>query len=86
MITAFPGCSLGHRNMGRSADLIYRLPIDAPMQVLFMDIYAPGTDINFDGNRNNLIAACRMTIFAVSKYTLDQTAKTLASALMKIWL
>ena len=72
--------------MRRSADIVSSLPINAPTWVIFLDIYAAGPDINFDGNRHHLIADFRMTGFAVSKYTLDQNAKTLASTLMKIWL
>ena len=71
--------------MQRSADLVYGLPINAPILVLFVDIYAAGTDINLDGNTHNLIAAYGLNGFAISESTLDQTAKTLASARIKIW-
>ena len=71
--------------MQRSADLVYGLPINAPILVLFVDIYAAGTDINLDGNSHHLIAACGMNGFSISGSTLDQTARTLASARIKIW-
>ena len=72
--------------MQRSSDLLYGFSVDAPMQVLFMDIYASGPDISFDGNHHNLIAAYGMTGFSVFGLILEQTTKTLASALIKIWL
>ena len=72
--------------MQRSADFVYGLPINAPILVLFVDIYAAGTDINLDGNSHHLIAACGMNGFSISGSTLDQTARTLDSASIKICL
>ena len=86
MIKAYPGCSIGHITMRRSVELVYSFPIYAHVRFLFVDIYAAGTDINFYGNLQHLIADCGMTGFAISESTLDQTAKTLASILIKIWL
>ena len=84
MIAACTGCSLIHHTMLRISDLVYGLHINTPMRLLFVDIYTSGLDTNFDINHNHLIAACGMTGFAISGSTLDQTVKTLASALMKI--
>ena len=85
MIKAYPGCSIGHITMRRSVELVYSFPIYAHVRFLFVDIYAAGTDINLDGNSHHLIAACGMNGFSISGSTLDQTARTLASARIKIW-
>ena len=56
------------------------------MGVLFVDMYAAGAEMNFDGNKHYLIAACGMTSFAVCEATPEQNAPTFAVALMRIWL
>ena len=38
------GCSLSNLTKTRSSDLVYGFPIDAPMRVLFVDIYSAGAD------------------------------------------
>ena len=45
MITAFPVCSLGHRNMWRSAEIFYGFPIYAPVKFLLVNIYAAGPNM-----------------------------------------
>ena len=86
LIKACPGCSLSKITQTRSSDLVYGFPIDAPMRVLFVDIYSAGADLNFDGTKHYLIAACGMTGFAICEPTTEQTAEAFAAALMKIWL
>ena len=56
------------------------------MNVLHVDIYVVGVELNFEGNRYYLIAACGITSFSVAEPTVEQNAKTFATALMKIWL
>ena len=56
------------------------------MQVLFIDIYTAGIEINFDGTKHYLIVVCGMTSFGIYKPTAEQNSSTFASALMKIWL
>ena len=81
-----PGCSLANITQNRSADLVYSFPIDAPMRVLFVDIYAVGTELNFVGTKHYLLAACGMTSFAVCEDTAEANSTTFAAAIMKIWL
>ena len=66
--------------------LVYSFPIDAPMRVLFVDIYAAGAEANFSGTKYYLIAACGMTSFAICEDTPKQNSTVFATALMKIWL
>ena len=54
------------------------------MNVLHVDIYAVGVNLNYEGNRFYLIAACGMTSFAVAEATSEQNSTVFASALMKI--
>ena len=60
--------------------------MDAPMRVLFVDIYATGSEFNFEGTKHHLIAACGMTSFAICEPTAEQNTASFAAALMKIWL
>ena len=41
------------------------------MQVIFMEIYVAGPDVNFDINFHHLITAYGMTDFAIFKCTLE---------------
>jgi hypothetical protein len=86
MCKACPGCGLSNITKNRCADLVYSFPIDAPMRVLFVDIYAAGAEFNFDGTRHYLIAACGMTSFGICEATAEQNSTVFAAALMKIWL
>ena len=86
MCNACPGCSLSNITKNRSADLVYSFPIEAPMKVLFVDIYAAGAEFNFVGTKYYLIAACGMTSFAIAEDTAEQNSTVFASALMRIWL
>ena len=56
------------------------------MGVLFVDVYAVGANLNFEGNKHYLIAACGMTSFAIGEPSPEQTAISMASSLMKSWL
>ena len=56
------------------------------MWVLFVDIYAAGTEINFDWTKQYLIGACGMTSFGIYKPTAEQNASAFSLALMNIWL
>lgn len=86
LVKSCPGCALSNLTNSRSSELVYGFPVDAPMRVLHVDIYAVGTEFNFDGNRYYLVAACGMTAFSVAEPTAEQNAEVFASALMKIWL
>ncbi len=56
------------------------------MRVLFVDIYAAGSQFNFESTKHYLIAACGMTSFAICEDTREGTAEAFAAAMMKIWL
>jgi hypothetical protein len=43
MCNACPGCALANPTKGRSSELIYQFPIEAPSLVLFVDTYSAGT-------------------------------------------
>ena len=67
MYKVFSGYSLSNITQNRCADLVYSFPIKAPMQVLFVNICASGTEINFDVTKHYLIAACGMNSFGICK-------------------
>ena len=81
-----PGCVTSDITSNRSSKLVYSFPIDEPMNVLHVDIYAAGANFNYEGNKHYLIASWGMTSFSVMEPTSKQNASTFAAALMKIWL
>jgi hypothetical protein len=83
MCEAYPGCGLSITE-NRCANLINNFPIDVPMRVLFMDIYATGTEFNFESMRHYLIAACGLTSFGICKATAEHNLTVLSDALIKI--
>ena len=85
LVRACSGCSLSNITQTRSSDLVYGFPTDTPICVLFVDIYSAGADLNFNGFKHYLIAACGMTAFGICEPTIEQTAEVFAAALMKIW-
>ena len=77
---------LSNLTNNRSADLVYSFPIEAPMRVLFCDIYAAGAQFSSVGTKHYLIAACGMTSFAIAEDTAEQNSTVFVAALMRIWL
>ena len=65
----------------RSADLVYSFPIEAPMRVLFVDIYAAGAEFNFLVTKHYLIAACGMASFAIAEDTAEQNSTVFVAVL-----
>ena len=47
MCKACPGCSLSNITKNRCVGLVYSVLIDAPIRVLFVDIYAAGAEQDF---------------------------------------
>ena len=86
MCNACSGSSLSNLTKNRSADLVYSFPIDAPMRVLFVDIYAAGAEFNFQGTKHYLLCVDGMTSFASCEDTPEQNLRVFAAALMKVWL
>ena len=76
--------SLSTLTKNRPADLVYSFPIEAPMRVLFVDIYAAGAELSFVGTKHYLIAACGMTAFAIAEDTAEQNSTVFAAASMRI--
>ena len=67
MVKACPGCALSNCTRRTTDALVYSFPMDVPMSVLFVDVFTAGADLNFEGNKHYLIAACSMTSFAVGE-------------------
>jgi len=86
MCKTCPECSLANLTRNRSSNLVYSFPIDAPMRVMFVDIYAAGAEFNFLRTKHYLIAACRMTAFAVCEDTAEANSTAFAQVMMKVWL
>ena len=86
LVKACPDCSLSNITKTRSSGLVYVFPINAPMCVLYVNIYSAGADLSFGSSKHYLIAACGMTAFGICEPTVGKTAEAFAAALMKIWL
>ena len=84
MCRACPGCRMSNLTRRRTADLVYSFPIDAPMRVLMVDIYAAGAEFNFEGTKHYLIAACGMISFVITEDAAEENSHAFAIALMKI--
>jgi hypothetical protein len=84
MCRACPGCALANPHESRSNEFIYNFPIKAPMMVLHVDAYQAGAVKGFEGSEVYLIACCGMCSFAAMEPVSNASAKTFASALMRI--
>ena len=70
--------------MRRSSDLVYSFHMDALVRVLFVDVYATGVKINFEGNHHYLIDACGMTSFDMTGHSPTQSSVSVTSYSIKI--
>ena len=86
MVKACPGCALSNCTTRISEALVNSFPMDAPIRILFVDVYAAGTDLNFEGNSHYLIAVVRHD--KLCRWgTFPRTYPVyMASSLMKIWM
>jgi hypothetical protein len=84
MCSACPGCALTNPTRGRSHELIYSFPIQAPMMVLQVDGYQASKESGFEGSSHYLVACCGMCTFAAIEPITNANATTYASAIMKI--
>jgi hypothetical protein len=84
MCSSCPGCTLSNPTRGKSRELIYTFPIEAPFMVLHIDGYQAGAESGFEGSFHYLIAACGMCTFAAMEPIQNASATTYASAIMKI--
>ena len=86
MCNACPGCALSNPTRSQSSELLYNFPIEAQMKVIHIDGYAAGKQQGFEGSELYLIACCGMCTFATVEPVSNASAKTFASAIMKIML
>ncbi len=84
MCGACPGCVLTNPTRGRSCELIYTFPIEAPMMVLHVNGYQAGKESGFEGSMHYLVACCGMCTFAAMEPIANANSTTYASAIMKV--
>ena len=60
MCHACPGCTISNPTHGKSSELVYNFPIEAPFLVIHFDAYAAGKHSGFEGSNVYLIGCCRM--------------------------
>jgi hypothetical protein len=86
MCLACPGCALSNPNRGKSSELVYDFPIEAPFLVIHFDAYIAGKHAGFEGSDAYLIGACGMCGFACMEPVTNPSATTFASVIMRILL
>ncbi len=86
MCQACPGCALANPTHGKSSELVYNFPIEAPFLGMFFDAYSAGKHSSFEGSECYLIGCCGMCGFACMEPITRASATTFASAIMKILL
>jgi hypothetical protein len=86
MCQACPGCALANPTRGKSSELVYNFPVEAPFLVMFFDAYSAGKHTGFEGSECYLIGCCGMCSFACMEPITRASATTFASAIMKILL
>jgi hypothetical protein len=86
MCNACPGCALSNPNHGKSSELVYGFPIEAPFLVMHFDTYSAGKHSGFEGSKVYLIGCCGMCGFTCMEPVANPSATTFASAIMKIQL
>jgi hypothetical protein len=60
MCNACPGCALSNPNRGKSLELVYGFPIEAPFLVMHFNAYSAGKHSGFEGSEVYLIGCCGM--------------------------
>ena len=86
MCQACPGCALANPTRGKSSELVYNFPIEAPFLVMFFDAYSAGKHASFEGSECYLIGCCGMCSFVCIEPITRASATTFASTIMKILL
>jgi hypothetical protein len=86
MCNACPGCALLNPTQSQFSELLYNFPIKAPMKVIHINGYTASKQQGFKGSKIYLIACCGMCTFATVEPVTNASAKTFASAIMKIML
>jgi hypothetical protein len=86
MYSACPSCALANPTKGRSCELVYNFPIEAPFLVLHVNAYSTGAHPGFEGSDVYLMACCGMCTFSALEPVTSPNATTFTSAIMKIQL
>jgi hypothetical protein len=86
MCLACPGCALSNPNCGKSSELVYNFPVEAPFLVMHFNAYAAGKHASFEGSDACLISCCGMCSFACMELVSNPSSTIFASAIMRILL
>ena len=86
MCNACLSCALSNTTHGKSSELVYGFPIEAPFLVMHFDAYSAGKHSCFEGFKVYLIGCCGMCGFACMEPVANPSATIFASAIMKIQL
>jgi hypothetical protein len=86
MCHSCPGCALSNPTRGKSSELIYNFPIEAPFLVIHFDAYAAGKHSGFEGSHVYLIGCCGMCSFTCMEPITNPSATTFAPAIINFFL
>jgi hypothetical protein len=86
MCLACPGCVLANPTKGRSCELVYNFPIEAPFLILHVNAYSAGAHSGFEGSGMYLVACCGMCTFGALEPVTGANTTTFALTVMKIQL
>jgi hypothetical protein len=86
MCVACPGCALANPIRGKSSELVYNFPVEAPFLVMHFDVCVAGKHVGFEGSDAYHIGCCRMCSFACMEPVSKPSSTTFASAIMRILL
>jgi hypothetical protein len=86
MCQACPGCAPSNLTHGKSSELVYNFPIEAPFLVIHFNAYAACKHSGFEGSDMYLISCCGMCSFACLEPVTNPSATTFASAIMNLLL
>jgi hypothetical protein len=84
MWQACPGCALSNPHCGKSSELVYNFPIEAPFLVMHFDAYVAGKHAGFERSDAYLISCCGMCSFTCMEPITNPSSTTFASAIMCI--
>jgi hypothetical protein len=84
MCQACLGCELANPYCGKSSELVYIFPIEAPFLVMFFNAHSAGKHAGYEGSECYLIGCCRMCGFACMEPVTSASATTFGSAIMKV--
>ena len=77
----FPNCVLSNPTT-KINELVYKLLINAPFNILHVNCYKAGTHFKFGGTGRYIVSACGMTGCATCEPVADEYATIYVSAVM----